>query len=80
MWLYLSGDKKCVSSSEKRPYWSACSIFLRMGSSKWICLLQEVRTSNPDAENSLLWKIWPWQIRFVCPVIILGIVAQSVLG
>jgi NSS family neurotransmitter:Na+ symporter len=43
-------------------------------------LLQEVRKGNPDVENSLFWKIWPWYVRVVCPVIILGIFAQSVLS
>jgi NSS family neurotransmitter:Na+ symporter len=43
-------------------------------------LLQELRKGNPDVENSLFWKIWPWYVRIVCPVIILGIFLQSVFG
>ncbi len=43
-------------------------------------LLQEVRKGNPDVESSLFWKIWPWYVRVVCPVIILGIFLQSVFG
>ena len=43
-------------------------------------LLQEVRKGNPEVESSLFWKIWPWYVRVVCPVIILGIFAQSVFG
>jgi NSS family neurotransmitter:Na+ symporter len=43
-------------------------------------LLQEVRKGNPEVENSMFWKIWPWYVRVVCPVIILGIFAQSVVG
>lgn len=29
--------------------------------------MQEPRTGNPNAENNLLWKIWPWQTRFDYP-------------
>jgi NSS family neurotransmitter:Na+ symporter len=43
-------------------------------------LLQEVRKGNPEVENSLFWKIWPWYVRVVCPVIILGIFVQTVIG
>ncbi len=43
-------------------------------------ILQEVRKGSPDIENTLFWKIWPSYIRYVCPVIILGIFAQSVFG
>lgn len=43
-------------------------------------LLQEVRKGYPDVENSLFWKIWPWYVRVVCPVIILGIFVQKVFG
>jgi len=43
-------------------------------------LLQEVRKGYPDVEGTLFWKIWPWYIRIVCPVIILGIFAQSVFS
>ncbi len=43
-------------------------------------LLQELRKGNPDAENTLFWKIWPWYVRVVCPVIILAIFAQTLFG
>lgn len=43
-------------------------------------VLQEVRKGNPDVENSLFWKIWPSYVRYVCPVIILAIFAQTVFG
>ena len=43
-------------------------------------LLQEIRKGSPDVDNSLFWKIWPWYVKLVCPVIILAIFAQSVLG
>ena len=43
-------------------------------------LLQEVRKGSPGVESGLFWKIWPWYVRFVCPVIILAIFAQSLWG
>jgi NSS family neurotransmitter:Na+ symporter len=43
-------------------------------------LLQELRKGNPDVESTLFWKIWPWYVRVVCPVIILAIFAQSIWG
>ena len=43
-------------------------------------LLQEVRKGSPEVENTFFWKIWPPYIKFVCPVIILGIFAQTVFG
>jgi NSS family neurotransmitter:Na+ symporter len=43
-------------------------------------LLQELRKGNPDVEYGLFWKIWPAYVRVVCPVIILAIFAQSLLG
>jgi NSS family neurotransmitter:Na+ symporter len=43
-------------------------------------LLQELRKGNPDVEQGLFWKIWPGYVRFVCPVIILAIFAQSLWG
>jgi neurotransmitter:Na+ symporter, NSS family len=43
-------------------------------------LLQELRKGNPDAEHGLFWKIWPWYVRLVCPLIILAIFAQSLFG
>lgn len=42
-------------------------------------LLQELRKGNPEVARGLFWKIWPWWVRFVCPLIILAIFAQSLL-
>ena len=39
--------------------------------------LQELKEGNPDAENSLFWKIWPWYVRFVCPVVIIVMFYRS---
>ena len=43
-------------------------------------LLQELRKGNADVQNTLFWKIWPWYVRLVCPVIILAIFLQTLLG
>lgn len=43
-------------------------------------LLQELRKGNPDVAQGLFWKIWPWWVRVVCPLIIFTIFAQSLLG
>jgi NSS family neurotransmitter:Na+ symporter len=43
-------------------------------------ILQELRKSQPDVENSLFWRIWPGYIRYVCPAAILMIFGQALLG
>jgi NSS family neurotransmitter:Na+ symporter len=43
-------------------------------------ILQELRKGNPNIEKSVFWAIWPWYIRFVVPVIILLIFANSLWG
>ncbi|QJR82605.1 sodium-dependent transporter [Alteromonas pelagimontana] len=42
-------------------------------------ILQEIQSGNPDAENGLFWKIWPWYVRFVCPVIIAVMFIRSIM-
>ena len=42
-------------------------------------LLQELKKNDADAEMRLFWKIWPIYVKWLCPVIIGVIVAQSVL-
>lgn len=43
-------------------------------------LLQELRKGSPDIAQGLFWRIWPWWVRVVCPLIILAIFTQSLLG
>lgn len=43
-------------------------------------LLQELRKGHPQVEHGLFWKIWPWYVKVVCPLIILAIFAQSFWG
>lgn len=41
-------------------------------------ILQELKSGYEGAEHGLFWKIWPWYVRFVCPVIILIMFIRSV--
>ena len=43
-------------------------------------LLQEVRKGSPQVEHTLFWKVWPWYVKLVCPVVILAIFAQTIWG
>ena len=40
-------------------------------------LLSEIQQGMPEAQNSVFWKIWPSYVRFVCPLIVLGIFLHS---
>tara|TARA_R110001599_G_scaffold8717_11_gene42943 strand:+ start:47196 stop:48542 length:1347 start_codon:yes stop_codon:yes gene_type:complete len=40
-------------------------------------ILAEIKQGNEQAEHSLFWKIWPWYLKFVCPVIILFMFVRS---
>lgn len=40
-------------------------------------ILKELQMGDPDVGNGLFWKVWPWYVRLVCPLIILAIFAQS---
>ncbi|MCU7554172.1 sodium-dependent transporter [Alteromonas sp. ASW11-19] len=42
-------------------------------------ILQELRQGNEDIESGWFWKIWPWYVRFVCPVIIFIMFYRSVV-
>ena len=42
-------------------------------------ILAELKEGFADAEHSLFWKIWPWYVKFVCPVVILLMFVRSVL-
>ncbi|GEA11079.1 sodium-dependent transporter [Alteromonas sp. KUL49] len=33
-------------------------------------ILNELKAGNPEAEKGIFWKVWPWYVRFVCPVVI----------
>ncbi|MDP0562806.1 MAG: sodium-dependent transporter [Candidatus Endonucleobacter sp. (ex Gigantidas childressi)] len=40
-------------------------------------LLDEIRKGYPELESSLFWKIWPWYVRTICPVLILVLIINS---
>lgn len=40
-------------------------------------LLQELKKNDPNASHGLFWRLWPFYVRIVCPVIILLIFARS---
>ncbi|WP_226642810.1 sodium-dependent transporter [Microbulbifer variabilis] len=42
-------------------------------------LLGELKKGHEDIEHTLFWKIWPWYVRIVCPLLILAAFAQSVM-
>jgi NSS family neurotransmitter:Na+ symporter len=39
-------------------------------------LLDEIRQGSPEVENSMFWKIWPFYVKFICPVAILAVYFQ----
>lgn len=42
-------------------------------------LLQELREGAPTVDHTMFWRIWPWHVRFVCPLIIAAIFLQNLL-
>lgn len=40
-------------------------------------LLNALKDGAPDIEKTWFWKIWPWYVKFVCPVLILLVIWQS---
>jgi len=41
-------------------------------------ILEELQQGNEGVEHSLFWKIWPFYVRFVCPVVIVAVYVQMV--
>ncbi|GEK45770.1 sodium-dependent transporter [Halomonas pacifica] len=39
--------------------------------------LQELRQGAPEIERTLFWKLWPWYIRLVCPLLILVVMLRG---
>jgi len=40
-------------------------------------LLQEMREGAPQVEQTFFWKLWPTYVKFVCPLLVLGLLARS---
>lgn len=41
-------------------------------------VLQELKCGNPALEQGLFWKLWPSYVKYVCPLLILLVLWQSV--
>lgn len=39
-------------------------------------ILEEIKQGCPPAENGLFWKIWPFYVKFICPIAILVVYFQ----
>ncbi|RUO60347.1 sodium-dependent transporter [Pseudidiomarina insulisalsae] len=37
-------------------------------------LLKALQDGSPDIQKSLFWKIWPWYVKFICPLLILLVI------
>ncbi|MFT2090836.1 sodium-dependent transporter [Paraglaciecola sp. 2405UD69-4] len=42
-------------------------------------ILTEIKQGNEQAEQSIFWKVWPWYVRFVCPVVIVVMYYLSIV-
>ncbi|MCH7815794.1 MAG: sodium-dependent transporter [Proteobacteria bacterium] len=40
-------------------------------------ILQEIKQGCPEAEAGFFWKIWPFYVKFICPLAILAVYFQS---
>ncbi|MDP5149205.1 sodium-dependent transporter [Rheinheimera baltica] len=40
-------------------------------------ILQELKKGDEHAQQSLFWRIWPWYVKFVCPVVIVFMFYRS---
>lgn len=41
-------------------------------------VLQEIQKGSPEVENSFFWKVWPFYIRYICPLAILAVYIQLI--
>ncbi len=42
-------------------------------------ILNELKEGNENVEHGLFWKIWPWYVKFVCPIVIAIMFYRSVI-
>ena len=40
-------------------------------------LLQEMKEGHPQVEHTFFWKVWPTYVKFVCPLIVGGLLIRS---
>lgn len=43
-------------------------------------ILAELKEGNADTETTMFWKIWPWYVKFVCPLVIGLMFYRSVMS
>jgi neurotransmitter:Na+ symporter, NSS family len=39
-------------------------------------ILDEIKQGSPEADQGIFWKIWPFYVKFICPVAILAVYFQ----
>lgn len=42
-------------------------------------ILDELKKGGADIENSVFWRIWPWYVKFICPVVIATMFYRSII-
>ena len=42
-------------------------------------ILEEIKQGYDEVESSLFWKIWPWYVKFVCPIAIAAVFVHSLI-
>jgi len=42
-------------------------------------ILDELKKGGTDIENSVFWRIWPWYVKFICPVVIATMFYRSII-
>lgn len=53
--------------------------FVLLGGWMWgrAKLFNELVQGTPELANSLFWRIWPWYVRLVCPVLVIVVISSS---
>ncbi|MFD1007611.1 sodium-dependent transporter [Oceanisphaera ostreae] len=53
--------------------------FVLLGGWMWgrAKLFEELAQGTPELANSTFWKIWPWYVRIVCPLLVILVIASS---
>ena len=41
-------------------------------------LLNELRQGNEDIESTIFWRLWPYYVKFICPIIIAAMFIQTI--
>ena len=53
--------------------------FVLLGGWMWgrAKLFEELAQGSPELANSTFWRIWPWYVRIVCPLLVIIVIASS---